>query len=190
MAMDDAAVVARVRAGEKDCFRLLVERHSHDIFRLAFRMMGNEQDAEEAVQDTFLRAYRSLDRFESRSSFSTWIYRIATNRCYDLLDQRKSRPEPVPVLEPGEPSPEERIPSATPGPERTLLSGEIADHLRSVMFQLSAAERTAFVLRHCEGQSIEEIAKTLKIGEGAAKNSVHRAVQKLRQALEPLRATR
>jgi RNA polymerase sigma-70 factor, ECF subfamily len=190
MAMDDAAVVARVRAGEKDCFRVLVERHSHEIFRLAFRMMGNEHDAEEVVQDTFLRAYRSLDRFELRSSFSTWIYRIATNRCYDLLDQRKSRPEPSPAFDPEEPRPEDQIPSAMPGPERSLLSGEIAERLRSVMFQLTAAERTAFVLRHYEGQSIEEIAKILNIGPGAAKNSIHRAVQKLRQELQPLRAAR
>jgi RNA polymerase sigma-70 factor, ECF subfamily len=190
MAMDDAAVVARVRAGEKDCFRLLVERHSHDIFRLAFRMMGNEQDAEEVVQDTFLRAYRGLDRFESRSSFSTWIYRIATNRCYDLLDQRKSRPEPVVVGDAEEERPEDRIPSSSPGPDRALLSGEIAERLRLVMFQLTASERTAFVLRHFEGQSIEEIAKVLNIGPGAAKNSIHRAVQKLRQELEPLRAAR
>src|SRR5262249_55689731 len=190
MAMDDAAVVARARAGETDCFRLLVERHSHEIFRLAFRMMGNEPDAEEIVQDTFLRAYRSLDRFESRSSFSTWLYRIATNRCYDLLEQRRSRPEPVPVSDPAEAPIEERVPSLSPGPDRYLLSGEIGARLRSVMKQLTASERTAFVLRHFEGQSIEEIARILKIGQGAAKNSIHRAVQKLRQELEPLRVAR
>jgi len=188
--MDDAAVVARVRAGEKDCFRLLVERHSHEVFRLAFRMMANEQDAEEVVQDTFLRAYRSLDRFESRSTFSTWIYRIATNRCYDLLDQRKSRPEPLAISDSNEPPLEEQIPSSSPSPERHLLSGEIAARLRSVMGQLTASERVAFVLRHFEGRSIDEIAATLQIGQGAAKNSIHRAVQKLRQELEPLRVAR
>jgi len=80
MELDDAAAVARVRAGEKDAFRLLVERHSQTIFRLAFRMMENEQDAEEIVQDTFLRAYRAIDGFESRANFGTWIYRIALLR--------------------------------------------------------------------------------------------------------------
>src|SRR6266478_8483264 len=93
MEMDDAAAVARVRSGEKDTFRLLVERHSQIIFGLAFRMMENEQDAEEIVQETFVRAYRALDGFESRANFGTWIYRIAVNRCYDLLKQRKSRHE-------------------------------------------------------------------------------------------------
>jgi len=190
MEMDDAAAVTRVRAGEKDCFRVLVERHSHDVFRLAFRMMGNEQDAEEVVQDTFLRAYRSLDRFQSRSSFGTWLYRIAANRCYDLLDQRKSRPEPQPQTDLEAPPLEHQIPSDRPSPERNLLSQEIGMRVQSGIDRLTPSERTAFVLRHFEGRSIEEIAETLKIGLGATKNSIHRAVQKLRQELEPLRATR
>jgi RNA polymerase sigma-70 factor, ECF subfamily len=190
MEMDDAAAVTRVRAGEKECFRVLVERHSHEVFRLAFRMMGNEQDAEEVVQDTFLRAYRSLDRFQSRSSFGTWLYRIAANRCYDLLDQRKSRPEPQPEIAPDEPPLEERIPSHTAGPERKLLSQEIGVRVQAGIDRLTPSERTAFVLRHFEGRSIEEIARVLEIGLGATKNSIHRAVQKLRQELEPLRATR
>src|SRR5260370_89926 len=84
MEVTDAAVVAQVLAGDKDAFRLLVERHSRSIFRVAFRMTGDRQDAEEIVQETFLRAYRSLDRFELRSNLSTWLYRIAVNRTLDL----------------------------------------------------------------------------------------------------------
>jgi len=192
MEMDDAAAVARVRAGEKDAFRLLVERHSQTIFRLAFRMMQNEQDAEEIVQDTFLRAYRALDGFESRSNFGTWIYRIAVNRCYDLLDQRKTRHE---VHSQDQPEADEldlveQIPAKDPNPERSLLSSEIEVRVRSAMKQLTAGERTAFVLRHFEGRSVEEIARVLNVREGAAKNRVHRAVQKLRQQLQPLRACR
>jgi RNA polymerase sigma-70 factor, ECF subfamily len=187
MEMDDAAAVARVRSGEKDAFRLLVERHSQTIFRLAFRMMENEQDAEEIVQDTFLRAYRALDRFESRANFGTWIYRIAVNRCYDLLNQRKSRHQVHPKEELDEPVFIEQIPAKNPGPERSLLSCEIEVRVRSAVEQLTAGERTAFVLRHLEGRSIEEIARMLNVRQGAAKNRVHRAVQKLRQQLQPLR---
>jgi len=189
MEMDDAAAVARVRAGEKDAFRLLVERHSQTIFRLAFRMMENEQDAEEIVQDTFLRAYRALNGFESRSNFGTWIYRIAVNRCYDLLDQRKSRHEVHSKEEPDADELDlvEQIPATSPSPERSLLSSEIEVRVRSAMKQLTAGERTAFVLRHFEGRSVEEIARVLNVREGAAKNRVHRAVQKLRQHLQPLR---
>jgi RNA polymerase sigma-70 factor (ECF subfamily) len=150
MEMDDAAAVARVRSGDKDAFRLLVERHSQPIFRLAFRMMENEKDAEEVVQETFLRAYRALDRFESRSNFGTWIYRIALNRCYDFLNQRKSRPIMQPQEDPDAQAAIEQIPTKNPSPERSVLSQEIVVRVRSAMEQLTAGERTAFVLRHFE----------------------------------------
>src|SRR6476469_7342756 len=74
MEKSDATAVAQVRAGDSDAFRVLVERHSHSVFRLAFRMTGNEQDAEDLVQETFLRAYKQLGRFESRANFGTWLY--------------------------------------------------------------------------------------------------------------------
>ena len=190
MEMDDAAAVARVRSGDKDTFRLLVERHSQTIFRLAFRMMENEQDAEEVVQETFLRAYRALDGFESRANFGTWIYRIALNRCYDLLDQRKSRPVMQPQEDPDAPDLIEQIPTTNPNPERRVLSQEIEVRVRSAMEQLTTGERIAFVLRHLEGRSIEEIARALNVRQGLAKNRVHRAVKKLRQQLQPLRISR
>ena len=190
MEMDDAAVVARVRAGERDAFRLLVERHSRDVFQLAYRIMGNEHDAEEMVQDTFLRCYRSLNAFESRSSFGTWIYRIATNRCFDHLRQRKLEPQPFSNDLDGGDSMIDLVSSENPGPERQLLSKEIGERLRRVLGQLSASERTAFVLRHFEGRSLEEIAGVLHITENSAKNTVYRAVQKLRSELQSLRTTR
>ncbi|SRR6266852_655315 len=190
MEMDDAAAVARVRSGEKDTFRLLVERHSHIIFRLAFRMMENEQDAEEIVQETFLRAYRALDGFESRANFGTWIYRIALNRCYDVLAQRKARPVTQPQEDPEAPDLIEQIPTTNPNQERRVLSQEIGVRVRSAMEQLTTGERIAFTLRHFEGRSIEEIAQVLNVREGVAKNRVHRAVKKLRQELQPLRTVR
>ena len=75
----DAAAIARAQTGDSDAFRTLVERHSRNVFRLAFRMTGNENDAEDIVQETFLKAYRQLHRYESRSSFGTWLFRIAAN---------------------------------------------------------------------------------------------------------------
>jgi RNA polymerase sigma-70 factor (ECF subfamily) len=190
MEMEDAAAVARVKAGDKDTFRLLVERHSQTIFRLAFRMMENEQDAEEIVQETFLRAYRALDGFESRSNFGTWIYRIALNRCYDFLNQRKSRPTIQPQEDPEAPAVIEQIPTKNPSPERSLLSQEIQVQVRSAMELLTAGERIAFVLFHFEGRSIEEVAQTLNVRQGVVKNRVYRAVKKLRRQLQPLRAFR
>ena len=81
----DLAAVARVRAGDEDGFRLLVERHGRSVFRLAYRMTGNEHDAEDVVQETFLRAYKQINRYESRASFGTWLYRIAANYALDLM---------------------------------------------------------------------------------------------------------
>ena len=89
MEVTDAAVVAQVLAGDKEAFRLLVDRHSRSIFHVTFRMTGNQQDAEELVQETFLRAYKALARFELRSNFSTWLYRIAVNRTLDFLSVKK-----------------------------------------------------------------------------------------------------
>ena len=87
----DVRVVELARSGDDDAFRVLVERHSRNVFRLAFRMTGNEQDAEDVVQETFLRAYRQLSKYESRSSFATWLFRIASNYSLDLIRGRKRR---------------------------------------------------------------------------------------------------
>src|SRR2546428_13367474 len=85
----DAERVAQALAGDRDAFRVLVEHHSRSIFRLAYRMTGNEHDAEDVVQETFLRAYRRLNRFESRSDFGTWLYRIAVNCALDSMRGRR-----------------------------------------------------------------------------------------------------
>src|SRR5579862_5402937 len=90
-ASEAAAVLARARQGDGDAFRALVERHSRSVFRLAYRMTGNEQDAEDVVQESFLKAYRQLGRFESRSNFSTWLYRIVANCSVDLMRAKQAR---------------------------------------------------------------------------------------------------
>src|SRR5207248_11126066 len=90
-ATEAAAVLARARQGDSDAFRALVERHSRSVFRLAFRMTGNEQDAEDVVQASFLRAYRQLGRFESRANFGTWLYRLAANCSVDHLRAQQAR---------------------------------------------------------------------------------------------------
>src|SRR5271166_4094162 len=87
----DGCAVERAQSGDGDAFRQLVERHGRNIFRLAFRMTGNEHDAEDVVQETFLRAYRQLDKYETRSSFATWLFRIASNYSLDLIRSRKRR---------------------------------------------------------------------------------------------------
>ena len=92
---ETAAVLARARQGDSEAFRALVERHSRSVFRLAFRMTGNEQDAEDVVQESFLRAYRQLGRFESRANFGTWLYRIVSNCSVDLMRAKQARHDQV-----------------------------------------------------------------------------------------------
>ncbi len=191
MEASDAATVAQILAGDREAFRILVERHSRSIFRLAYRMTGNEHDAEDVVQETFLRAYRRLGQFESRSNLGTWLYRVTVNCALDLI-RKKDRHEKDLL----QPSPEEgegtdllaAIPAPEPTPERLLLSAEVQQQVSSALAELSVRERAAFVLRHFEGKSIEEISRVLGLRTSAAKNTVFRAVKKLRQALQPVAA--
>ncbi len=179
----DAAVVARVRAGDSDAFRLLVDRHATSIFRLACRMVGNEHDADDIVQESFLKAYRQLHRFESRSNFGTWLYRIAVNCSLDVLRQRPRNAREQEIDDSEDPPAD---PETSASPERLAFSAEVQSKVTSALGELSDAERAAFLLRHFEGQSIEEIGRALGLRTSATKHTVFRAVQKMRRALEPV----
>jgi RNA polymerase sigma-70 factor (ECF subfamily) len=188
----DAAQVTRALGGDQDAFRALVERHGRRLFRLAYRMTGNEHDAEDVVQEAFLRAYRRLDRFESRANFGTWLYRIGVNCSLDMMRKRKTESSQRVHASGDDPEasdPLDNVASTDPAPDRMMLSAEVKEKVQEAMKALSPVERTAFVLRHFEGHSIEEIGKSLGLGAGATKNSVFRAVQKLRRQLEPLVST-
>lgn len=178
----DTQAVARVRAGEPEAFRVLMERHGRAVHRLAFRMTGNEQDAEDVVQECFLRAFRNLDDFAARARFGSWLYRIAANCSYDLLRaraRRLARTEPAGALE----DLDAALPSGDPGPDRLLAGAEVRRRVQAAMSRMSALERSAFTLRHLEGMSIAEIAEALDLQGEAAKQSVFRAVRKVREAL-------
>src|SRR3954462_3943427 len=187
-ATEAAAVLARARQGDGEAFQALVEQHSRSVFRLAYRMTGNEQDAEDVVQESFLRAYRQLGRFESRANFGTWLYRIVSNCSVDLMRSRQARHDQVR----GDSLDQEgavELPAADmPTPERQAQSAEIDRRVQDALRDLSPLERAAFTLRHYEGRSIDEISATLGLGTSAAKHSVFRAVKKLRLALAPLRS--
>src|SRR5690242_13131019 len=188
MELTDATFVAKARSGDADAFRVLVERHSRALFRLAFRMTQNETDAEDVVQESFLRAYRQLGKFDDRAAFGTWVHRIAVNCSLDLVRSRKRRGEYSPTDADAE-DPMQALPSNDPAPDRLAVSGEFRERLAQAMNELSDAERAAFVLRHFEGMRIDEVGRLLGCQPGAAKHSVFRAVQKLRRALEPLVTT-
>ena len=188
MSDSDAAVVARARGGDSEAFRLLVERHSRSVYKVAFRVTGRAEDAEDVVQETFLKAFRQLDRFEERASFGTWVHRIAWNCSVDLLRARPKREqaEEADTLEQlGSASPATATSLGAPSPERLMASVQVGDRVKAAMARLSALERAAFVMRHYEGRTIDEISRALDIRENAAKHSIFRAVRKMRIALEP-----
>jgi RNA polymerase sigma-70 factor, ECF subfamily len=182
---DVAAVLARASGGDGEAFGLLVNAHARTAFRLAYRLTGDERDAEDVVQESFIRAYRQLNRFEARSNFGTWLHRIVVNCAMDALRSRHTRrterlDDPVEELA--------DVPqSDAPSPERLAWSTEIRSRVEASMASLTPQERVAFALRHYEGRSIDEIGRTLGVQKSAAKHAVFRAVRKIRAALEPLR---
>ena len=186
MELSDSVAVAQARTGDSGAFRVLVERHSRNLFRLAYRMTGHQQDAEDVVQETFLRAYRQLSKFDDRASFGTWLYRIAVNCSLDLIRARKRRAAQTEPAAENASDPMQSLPDPAPAPDRLAISGQVERKVAAVLDELSEMERSAFVLRHYEGMCIDDIGRTLGVQPNAAKHSIFRAVQKLRRALEPL----
>jgi RNA polymerase sigma-70 factor, ECF subfamily len=186
---EDAAAVAQVLAGDREAYAVLVQRHSRGIFAIAYRVTGNEQDAEEVVQETFLRAYKNLSRFEQRANFGTWLYRIAMNCALDLKEMRdKKHPDHgVQISEDPEPGENQiQVASTAPDQEQIVFGLQVKQRIAEAMALLSQTERAAFVMRHMEGRSIDEISGVLGVRTNAAKNCIFRAVQKMRQELGPL----
>ncbi len=163
---------------------MLVEQHSRSVFNVAYRIVGNPADAEEAVQETFLRVFKRLDGFEERARFSTWLYRVAANAAMDVVRKRQRHATRESTLEDatGDLLP---FAAATPGPERVAEGGQITDHIAGALDRLTPGERAAFTLRHLQGLSIKEIGEALDMQTNAVKNAIFRAVQKMRRELAP-----
>jgi RNA polymerase sigma-70 factor (ECF subfamily) len=196
MEISDEAAVELTRSGDPDAFRVLVDRHSRAVFRLAWRMTANSHEAEDIVQETFLRAYKQLQRFDGRAAFGTWVHRIAINCALDVIRARKRRQETTlagPQDSAAGSKAEDRLllnlPSEDPSPERSLQSMQIRELLAEAMQELSEMERCAFTLRHHDGLGIEEISRALGVQPNAAKHSIFRALKKLRRVLEPALAS-
>jgi len=166
---------------DPDTFRGVVETHSARLYRVAYRMTNNRQDAEDLVQETFLRAFRSAATFRADANLTTWLHRICLNATLDHLRRRGHRPESPTALD------ADLTPAPSPSPERLLLSREAGDRLACALRGLSPQERAAFGLRHGDQLSIEEIGAQLGLRPSATKNTIFRGVQKLRRALKETR---
>jgi RNA polymerase sigma-70 factor (ECF subfamily) len=185
----ETEAIRDVLAGNRDAYRVLMDRHFCSVTRVAFRITGNEADAEEAAQEAFLRAYNKLPSFRQDSAFSTWIMRITMNTAINLVERRKrdlSYYAPRIADEPSSTDDSVRVADRHAGPEVSLLNREAASLRQAAMSELTPMERTAFTLRHMEDVPIAEIATALNITSNSAKQAVFRAVSKLRRSLTPI----
>ena len=142
MDKNDHAAIQAVLSGNKEAYGALVVRHSQSLFRVAFRITGNEADADDVVQEAFLRGYLKLESFESRANFGTWIYRIAVRCALDKIGSINRMNDRMRVGTETDPEQDEiQVADETAGPDRLLLSGEIAAMQRDAMFSLTVTEQ-------------------------------------------------
>ncbi|GAC1355245.1 MAG: RNA polymerase sigma factor SigW [Acidobacteriaceae bacterium] len=185
----DKEAIRQVLTGDRDAYRVLVESHYQFAYRIAFRITGDEGDAEEVTQEAFLRAYNKLSTFRQEASFSTWVNRIAMNTALNLVERRsRDVMRRAERLDDGGRPVEgwTEMADGRAGPERRLLDGEAATLREDALAALTPMERTAFTLRHMEEMPIAEIATALHVPANSAKQAVFRAVSKLRRSLAPL----
>ena len=181
----DQQAIRRVLGGDRDAYRVLMERHFATIFRVTLRITGNDQDAEEAAQEAFLRAYNKLPEFRQTAGFGTWVYRIAMNCSLNLVERRsRDLGWDAVTIEPGSTT-ENLAVSRGLTPEAELLNTEALRRRERAMLTLTPMERTAFILRHMEDHPIQVIADALGVHANSAKQAIFRAVAKLRRELAP-----
>ncbi|MET7289351.1 sigma-70 family RNA polymerase sigma factor [Streptomyces sp. NPDC005573] len=174
--LDDALLTVRAGEGDEEAFAVLVHRHAPALVRLATRLLGDQAEAEDAVQDAFISAWRKLPEFRGRSSFGTWLYRIVTNRCLNVL--RARRPQ-APLDAVGEIA----APEYTVAPDRIAEARAAVRDLNRELAGLSAEQRICWVLREWDGQSYAFIADTVGITQQAVRARVFRARRHLTNAL-------
>jgi RNA polymerase sigma-70 factor (ECF subfamily) len=177
---NDSLWVQRTLAGDPQAFGELVQRYERDVFNLAYRMLNDRGEAEDAAQEAFLRAYANLDRYDVTRSFKTWVLSITSNHCIDRLRRRRltwlSLEEPLP--------PHPALTSDIPGPEEATLTNERNRLVQDLLAELSPEYRLAVVLRYWYELSYAEIAEMLDTTESAIKSRLFRARQLLANQLE------
>ena len=179
----DPLVVAKARGGDTEAFRVLVERHSRYLFAVAHRLVGSVEDAQDVVQEAWLKAHRQLAGFESRADVRTWLTRIAVNCAIDQIRGRRYRELAHDPADLQQGALGERAAAEAPGADRLVFGVEMQQRLASALTTLTSLERAAFMLRHVEGLSIDEIGTALDLRTSATKHCIFRAVRKMRVAL-------
>ena len=182
---NDAELVRLTLCGNTAAYNGLVLRYQRPVYNLAYRMLGNAEDAGDLVQETFLRAYGALASFRQDASFLTWLYKIASNLCIDQLRSRKSKSAlslNVELEEGREPAADARESS----PEDRAVRGAVQDVVQRAIMNLPERYRVVVVMRHLQDMSVEEIARVLEMPTGTVKTHLFRAREMLRGRLAPV----
>ena len=187
-APSDAEVIRRCQQGDVEPFGLLVRRYQDRVYNLAFRLLGNSEDARDAAQETFVSAYTALGRFEVERPFAPWLLRIATNACYGLLRKRSPQVVMMSALVGEEPDtlhPIERsMEPSRSDPQRELERTHRDEQIQRAVLSLPEPYRTVVLLRYMEEMPYEAIAQVMELPLGTVKTYLHRARARLRLALE------
>ena len=179
-ASDDRRLLAQARGGEVEAFAELVRRHEHRVRAGLYRLLDDERDVEEATQDSFVQAWRNLDRFRGEAAVFTWLYRIAVNEALGRLRRKR-----VPLAEGADvEQADSRTAEATSEPEGAAEAGELKAFLARRIRALPLEYRAPLVLRDLFGLSNQEVADVLELSVAAAKSRIHRARMQLREELE------
>src|SRR5262252_6136552 len=182
---DELALVQAAKKGDLEAFSELVNRYDRNVFRIAQHITQNREDAEDVVQDAFLKAYENLGQFQGQSKFYTWLVRIAVNEA--LMKLRRRRPERMVSLDEEVKTEDDSLPREvadwSPNPEQMYTQAELRDILTRTIQGLPPGFRTVFVLRDVEGLSTEETAQALELSIPAVKSRLLRARLQLRERL-------
>jgi len=186
--VEEKKLLERIRSGDQSGFEQLVKEHTGKIVGLAWRLVGNREEAEDLAQEAFLRLYRALPEFRGESRISTWLYRTTTRLAIDYLRRERLKRKLFFFRQDNDaPDPVEQASDWRKNPSEEILSQEAIRSLRNSMKKLSARQQVIFTLRHYEGLSMKEIAEHLNIETGTVKAHLHRAVTQIREDLSDYR---
>ena len=188
----ETELIREAQKGSRTAFEALVRQYDQPVLRLALRLTGSEQDAQDIHQEAFLKAYRYLANFRFECSFYTWIYRIVTNLCLDHLRRRKSRREEQSVVVDSSGGEMDLLSNVSDdrsmaNPERELERKMLGQRIQDALGHLTPRERMVFELKHYQGLRLRTIGEMLNTTEETAKNTLFRATRKLRANLATLR---
>ena len=182
---EDTPLVVAIQASDEAAFEQLVSRYDGKLFRIAFHIVHNTEDARDVVQETFIKIFRNIGQFQSQSKFSTWVYRIVVNQCLMHIRRQRGKPAPMDLsINAGE---EEQLPidlsDWRPNPEEQYTESELRDLLRRLLQNMPPALRVVFIMHDIEEQSLQEIADALDLSLSAVKTRSLRARLYLRERL-------